>query len=147
MKRVRLSEARLAARRANGHVRAARASSPAKSRPRSPNQAAQALVEFALVIPILMTVLLGVAGTGIYLLAAQTQAAAAVTDARWAADHPASAQADFDAYASRVGPCPGAVASFEPNLVRVTITCPTIAGDLIPFLPKTVVTTATAYVP
>jgi hypothetical protein len=106
----------------------------------------QALVEFALVAPILMLMLLGVLAGGLYFLAATQQASASSTIAGWAAAHATADPADLASFAATVSTCPVAVV-YAPNLVRVTLSCPTIAGQLVPALPTTVVTTATAYVP
>lgn len=109
-------------------------------------EVAQALVEFALVVPVMMLMLLGTIGAGLYFLAAQSQASSTSTLALWAAANPTADPDDLAAYARTVSACPLAV-DYTPNLVRVTLSCPTIAGELVPALPRTVVTTATAYVP
>ena len=93
-----------------------------------------------------MLMLLGVLAGGLYFLAATQQASASSTIAGWAAAHATAGPDDLAAYARTVSTCPVAVV-YAPNLVRVTLTCPTIAGELVPALPRTVVTTATAYVP
>lgn len=105
----------------------------------------QALVEFALLAPVLMLILLGILGGGLYFLSAVQQASAAATVAGWSAANPSADPATFDAFASSVGPCPGAVATFAPGVVTVTLTCPTL--QLLPMLPANVVTTAKAFVP
>jgi Flp pilus assembly protein TadG len=106
----------------------------------------QALAEFAIVAPVLMLMMLAVLAGGLYFLAAQSQASSTSTIAGWAAANPTADPDDLAAFARTVSACPLAV-DYAPNLVRVTLTCPTIAGELVPALPRTVVTTATAYVP
>jgi hypothetical protein len=101
----------------------------------------QALVEFALVAPILMLLLLGVLAGGIYYLAAVQQASATI--AAWAGKHPAD---DLAAFSGGVSDCP-AVAVWGEHVVVVTLSCPSIAGELLPVLPTSIVTTASAFVP
>ncbi len=103
----------------------------------------QALVEFALVAPVLMLMLLGICASGMYFLAAQQQAMASSTIAAWVGAHPGDDPAD---YAATVSTCAVSVA-YSPNLATVSLTCPTIAGTILPMFPSDVVTTATAYVP
>jgi len=105
----------------------------------------QALVEFALVVPVMMLLLLGTIGAGLYFLAGIQQASASTTIAGWAAANPTAPPDALAAYAASVSACPVAVV-YAVNLVTVTLSCPTIAGELVPALPRTVVTTATAYV-
>jgi len=105
----------------------------------------QALVEFALVAPILMVMLLGVLGAGLYFLSAGQQQAATVTLAQFVAQHPAD---DPTSFADAVTPCPGgATIAIDEHLVSVTIDCPSLAGELVGALPKMVTTHATAYLP
>jgi Flp pilus assembly protein TadG len=105
----------------------------------------QALVEFALIAPVFMLFLLGTLAAGIYYLAAVQQANAGATVAAWVAGHPSD---DPEAVTAAVVPCPGgATIATDGDIVTVTIVCPCIAGDLLPFLPRTVETTATAFVP
>jgi uncharacterized membrane protein len=103
----------------------------------------QALVEFALVAPVLMMLLLGVLAGGIHYLAAVQQASATTTIAAWAGEHPAD---DLDAFAGGVSDCP-AVATWSEHTVVVTLSCPSLAGKLLPVFPSTVDTSATAFVP
>jgi hypothetical protein len=105
----------------------------------------QAIVEFALVFPIMCLLLLGVLAGGLYFLAGVQQASASTTIAGWAAANPTADPDDLAAFAASVSACPAAVV-YAVNLVTVTLSCPTIAGELVPALPRVVVTTATAYV-
>jgi hypothetical protein len=108
----------------------------------------QALVEFALVAPLLMLMLLGVLAGGLYFLAAVQQASDTGTLADWYAANPDAPPGEWTAFADAVCPCEGcATVAAEAHIVMVTVECPCIAGELLPFLPRTVVTTATAYVP
>lgn len=110
----------------------------------------QALVEFALIAPILMLMLLGVMAGGLYFLAAMQQQNATATLADWTAAHPAATAAEADAFAAAVVPCPaGASVTIDAalGLVMVTIVCPSFAHDLLPILPPTVTTTASASMP
>lgn len=109
-------------------------------------QRGQAIVETALAFPILMLILLGVIGTGLYFLAGVQQASASTTIASWIGANPTADPDALAAYAATVSTCPVAVV-YAPNLVTVTLSCPTIAGEILPMLPKTVTTVAKAYLP
>ena len=111
-------------------------------RPRSPT--GQALVEFAFVLPVMLALLLGVTAAGVYFLGAGAQQAATGTIAAWAGEH--GETGDLGTFAGGISPCP-AVAVWEEHTVTVTLTCPNMAGDLLPMFPSTVATTATSYIP
>lgn len=108
------------------------------------NRRGQALVEFALIAPALMLLLLGIIGVGMLYTAQLAQQAATNTLAAWAGDNDPDG---FGDYAATVTPCDDAAASYAPGLVVVTVKCPSVAGQLLPgWLPDTITTTATSYV-
>jgi hypothetical protein len=106
----------------------------------------QSIVEFAIVMPILMLLLLGIAAVGIYQLAAVQQASASNTIAGWSAANPAATEEERDSFTQAVTACP-VTAVYSAELVTVTVRCPTIAGQIVPALPTTITTVATGYVP
>jgi hypothetical protein len=104
------------------------------------------LVELALATPVLLLLLLGVLGAGILFLGAVQQASASNTIAAWAGEHADATEAEREAYSSSVTSC-DVDTVYGEDLVTVSITCPTIAGKIVPALPTTITTTATAFVP
>lgn len=133
--------------RLNDRRRAQRADRASGTRKTAKLPKGQVLVEFALVVPILILLLLGTAATGFYFLAATTQANATSTIAAWAVTHQDADPDAFAAFVGRVSPCGSATWGYTPDLVTVSIDCPSIAGELLPFFPKTVTTIATGYMP
>jgi hypothetical protein len=103
----------------------------------------QALVELALVLPILMAVLLGIIGMGLYFTASVQQAATTATIAGWAGANPSG---DLGAFAASVTSC-ATSAVYGPSVVTITVECPTVAGEILPVLPRMISTVSTAFVP
>jgi hypothetical protein len=105
----------------------------------------QALVEFAIAAPVMMLILLGVIGVGLFFLAGIQQATGSSTIADWAAANPSAPPADLAAFETSVSSCPVTVV-YTAQKVTVTLTCPTIAGKLVPALPNDITTIASAFV-
>jgi Flp pilus assembly protein TadG len=105
-------------------------------------------VEFALIAPLLILLLLAVLAGGLYFMASAQQATATATLARYVADHADPDPDEFYAFTTAVVPCVGgATITVDGHLVTVVISCPGIAGELLPMFPTTVTTSATAYMP
>jgi len=83
---------------------------------------AQALVEFALILPILLFTILGGVEVGYLLITKAHQDRATAVVADWAASHPNSS---WNAVANRELPgCDVEVTSIVPDLVQATSRCP-----------------------
>ena len=115
---------------------------------RQRRQSGQALVEFALVAPILMAMLLGVLAGGLLFLGAMSQQHSTGTLADWMAANPDATSEEEAAMSALVIPdgCDSSVDT-AGQIVTATLTCPTIAGELVPGLPVQVTTSAVAHAP
>ena len=106
----------------------------------------QVLVELCLVFPILAALLLAVAGCGVWLLGADLQASRATALAAWMGANPDATTEDLAAYGATITSCDWTSQTAD-NVVRVTISCPSWAHDLVGALPERIETTAVAYIP
>ena len=101
----------------------------------------QALVEFAIVAPILFLVLLACLGFGLFFVAQEAQASRTATVASYAAANPTE---DAVAWAASLTSCPVTV-TLAANVVTATVDCPNPFGGIAPGVPANIVTTAVAY--
>ncbi len=98
----------------------------------------QGLVEFALVLPLIMFMMLGAAEMGMLYAAFADQDRRTATMAEWSAEHPDSTEAEWSDLVVSIGPCGSAERSVDGDIVTVQMTCtynPRITGNVWSGLP------------